>query len=469
LNTSQEQQGQLKQSMKSRHLFMIALGGVIGTGFFLSTGFTIGQAGPLGAVLSYIIGGICMYLIMLCLGELSVAMPSAGSFQDYTTKFIGPATGFAVGWMYWLGWAVTVALELTSIGLTMKHWFPHVSIWVWCLIFGVVLFVVNAFSAKGFAETEFWFASIKVITIILFIILGGAAMFGFIHLKGGEAAPYLSHFTQDGLFPNGFINVLVTMVAVNFSFQGTELIGIASGESENPQKTIPRAIRQTVWRTILFFGLAVFVLCGLLPWKQAGVMESPFVTVLDKIGIPYAADIMNFVILTALLSVANSGLYATTRMLYALSKNGMASPVFGRLTKRGVPFNALILSMAIACLSLLSYKFAEDTVYMVLLSIAGMTAILAWMSIAASQFFFRRRYLAEGGKLEALHFKTPLYPVVPILAFLINLIALISLWFDPTQRPAIEYGIPAFILCYILYFLFFRKKSEAARLKMETK
>jgi arginine/ornithine permease len=468
VNKVKEQQGQLQQSMKSRHLFMIALGGVIGTGFFLSTGYTISQAGPSGAVLSYLIGGFCMYLIMLCLGELSVAMPSAGSFQDYTTKFIGPATGFSVGWMYWLGWAVTVALELTSIGMTMKRWFPDVSIWVWCLVFGLVLFVVNAFSARGFAETEFWFASIKVITIIVFIILGGAAMFGFIHLKGGEPAPYFSHFTKDGLFPNGFVKVLITMVAVNFSFQGTELIGIASGESENPQKTIPRAIRQTVWRTILFFGLAVFVLCGLLPWQKAGVMESPFVAVFDKIGIPYASDIMNFVILTALLSVANSGLYATTRMLYALSKNGMASPVFGKLTKRGVPFNALLLSMAIACLSLLSYKFAADTVYMALLSIAGMTAILAWMAIAASQFFFRRRYLAEGGKLENLHFKTPLYPVVPILAFIINLIALVSLWFDPTQRPAIIYGVPAFILCYILYFLFFRKKYIAANLNVKT-
>jgi arginine/ornithine permease len=387
-------------------------------------------------------------------------MPSAGSFQDYTTKFIGPATGFTIGWLYWFGWAVTVALELISIGTAMQRWFPGVSIWVWCLVFGLILFIVNAFSVRSFAETEFWFASIKVMTIIAFILLGGAAMFGLLKLKGGEVAPYLSYYTKDGLFPTGITGILMPMVAVNFSFQGTELIGIASGESENPEKSIPRAINQTVWRTILFFGLAVFVLAGIVPWKEAGLTQSPFVVGFDKIGIPYAGDIVNFVLITAFLSVANSGLYATTRMLYALSKNGMASQVLGKLNKRGVPFNALLLSMAVAGLSLLSYKYAVDTVYKFLLNASGITAILAWMSIAASQFFFRRRYLAEGGKLEDLKYRTPLYPFVPILAFLINLVTLISLWFDPVNnRPMLVYGTLTVIAVYIIYFLFYRKKQ----------
>jgi arginine/ornithine permease len=449
--------------MKSRHLFMIALGGVIGTGFFLSSGYTVGQAGPFGAVLSYLIGGLTMYLVMLCLGELAVAMPVAGSFQDYSTRFIGPSTGFVVGWMYWFGWAVTVALELISIGLLMKRWFPGVSIWIWCLVFGIILFFVNAFSARGFGETEFWFSSIKVATIILFIILGVAAMFGLIGMKGGEPAPYFSNFIKDGLFPNGFASVLMTMLAVNFSFQGTELIGVASGESEDPEKNIPRAIRQTVWRTILFFGLAITVLCALVPWKQAGVLESPFVTVFDKIGIPYAADIMNFVILTALLSVANSGLYATTRMLYSLAHNGMAPKALGRVNKRGVPMGALLVSMGLALLSLLSYRFAEDTVYMWLLSVAGLGAIVGWLAIAASQFFFRRKYLAEGGKLEDLKFRTPLYPIVPVAAFLINLAVVISLWFDPAQRMALYLGIPVIIVLYLVHFLFLRNKSQSTQ------
>lgn len=455
-----ENNNELKRSMKSRHLFMIALGGVIGTGFFNGTGYTISQAGPFGAVLSYLIGGLIMYLIMLCLGELTVAYPVSGSFQEYSTKFIGPATGFTVGWLYWGGWAVTVALELVTIGGAMQRWFPGVSIWIWCAVFGVVLFIVNAFSARSYAETEFWFASIKVITIILFILIGGAAMLGFIPLKGADTAPLFSNFTKDGIFPNGLLAVLVTMLAVNFSFQGTELIGIASGESENPGKVIPRAIRQTVWRTILFFGLAMTVLASLIPYKQAGVVESPFVHVMDMIGIPYAADIMNFVIITALLSVANSGLYATTRMLYSLSKNKMAPKALGKVNKNGVPINALVVSMAVALVSLSTYKFSPGQVYMWLLSLAGMTAVFAWMTIAASQFFFRRKYLAQGGKVEDLEFKTPLYPLVPILAFVMNAIVFVSLYFDKSTRETIYLGVPAIILCYLFYFIFMGKNKK---------
>ncbi|MDN4075037.1 amino acid permease [Fictibacillus terranigra] len=460
MNTSNHQQQELKRTMKSRHLFMISLGGVIGTGFFLSTGYTINQAGPTGAVLSYLVGGFIMYLTMLCLGELSVAMPVSGSFQTYTTRFIGPATGFAVGWLYWLGWAVTVALEFLSAGQLMLRWFPHSPVWMWCAIFAVLLFVLNALSAKAFAEAEFWFSSIKVLAIILFIVLGGAAMFGIIDMKNGHSAPMFSHFFDDGLFPNGLAILMVTMISVNFSFQGTELIGIAAGESENPEKTIPRSIRQTVWRTLVFFVLAVTVLAGLIPWQKAGVIESPFVVVFDNIGIPYAADIMNFVILTALLSVGNSGLYAATRMLFSLSQEGMASPVLSKLNKRGIPMNALLLTLAIACLSLLSSVVAAKTVYVWLLSLAGLGAIVGWIAISASQLFFRRKFIREGGRVEDLKFKTPLYPFLPLLALTLNSIVVISLAFDAEQRMALYCGLPFLIGCYLLYFLRVKKTQN---------
>ncbi|MGG1575139.1 amino acid permease [Fictibacillus sp. NRS-1165] len=460
MNTSNHQQQELKRTMKSRHLFMISLGGVIGTGFFLSTGYTINQAGPTGAVLSYLVGGFIMYLTMLCLGELSVAMPVSGSFQTYTTRFIGPATGFAVGWLYWLGWAVTVALEFLSAGQLMLRWFPHSPVWMWCAIFAGLLFVLNALSAKAFAEAEFWFSSIKVLAIILFIVLGGAAMFGIIDMKNGHSAPMFTHFFDDGLFPNGLAILMVTMISVNFSFQGTELIGIAAGESENPEKTIPRSIRQTVWRTLVFFVLAVTVLAGLIPWQKAGVIESPFVVVFDNIGIPYAADIMNFVILTALLSVGNSGLYAATRMLFSLSQEGMASPVLSKLNKRGIPMNALLLTLAIACLSLLSSVVAAKTVYVWLLSLAGLGAIVGWIAISASQLFFRRKFIREGGRVEDLKFKTPLYPFLPLLALTLNSIVVISLAFDAEQRMALYCGLPFLIGCYLLYFLRVKKTQN---------
>ncbi|PWK13513.1 amino acid permease [Tumebacillus permanentifrigoris] len=450
---------QLQRTMKSRHLFMISLGGVIGTGFFLGSGYTISQAGPFGAILSYLVGGLIMYLTMLCLGELSVAMPVSGSFQTYTTKFIGPGTGFAVGWLYWLGWAVTVALELLSAAALMQRWFADVPAWFWCLLFGLVLFLMNALSAKTFGETEFWFASIKVAVIILFIILGGAAMFGLLDFNNGQAAPLLSNYSSSGWLPNGIKGLILTMITVNFSFQGTELIGIAAGESEDPEKTIPKSIRTTVWRTLVFFVLAMFVLAGLIPYEQAGVVESPFVAVFDAIGIPYAADVMNFVILTALLSVANSGLYAATRMLYALSTSDMAPKALGRVNKRAVPLNALLLTMAVAFLSLLSSVFAEQTVYLWLISLAGLGAQVGWISITASQLAFRRKYLRDGGRVEDLKFRTPWYPVLPLVATVLNVAVLVSLAFDPNQRIALYCGVPFVVGCYIYYYAVVRRKK----------
>lgn len=449
---------------------MIALGGVIGTGLFLGSGFTISQAGPGGAILSYIIGGFLMYLVMLCLGELTVTMPSSGSFQEYATEYISPSTGFTIGWLYWFAWANTIGLEFTSAGILMHRWYPEVPIWIWCLVFGIVIFSLNALSARNFAEAEFWFSSIKVVAIVLFIILGGAAMFGFLDLKGEKPAPFFSNFTTDGgLFPQGFLAILLTMVTVTYSFVGTELIGIAAGESEDPSKTLPRSIRNVIWRTLFFFVLAMFVLVALLPWKTAGLTESPFVTVLDNIGVPYAADIMNFVILTAVLSVANSGLYAASRVLWSLSKTGMAPSFVGKLSSRSIPLNALLLTIAISGLSLLTSFIAAETVYVWLTSISGVISIVVWMSICASQFAFRKRFLSEGGNIKDLKFKTPLYPLIPILGFSLFSIVLISLIFIPNQRLGLYCAIPLILVCFLYYHLIIKRRDNYNKLEKEKK
>lgn len=444
----------LQRSMKSRHLFMISLGGVIGTGLFLSSGYTINQAGPVGAIIAYLVGGVIMYLVMLCLGELSVSMPVTGSFQTYATKYIGPGTGFTIAWMYWLTWAVALGSEFTASGLLMKRWFPHTSVWMWSAIFAITIFLLNAFSAKFFAESEFWFAGIKVAAILLFIVLGGAAMFGILPMKDTAHAPMLSNLAgKDGLFPNGILPIFMTMLTVNFAFSGTELIGVAAGESIDPEKNIPKAIRNTVWRLLIFFIGTIFVLSGLIPMKEAGVIKSPFVIVFDRIGIPYAADIMNFVIITAMLSAANSGLYASSRMLWSLSKEKMMHPVFAKLTARGTPLNALIVSMIGGGLSLLSSIFAPDTVYLVLVSISGFAVVVVWMGIAASEFMFRKRFLEQGNHVNELKYRTPLYPIVPVAAFLLCLASCIGIAFDPTQRIALYSGIPFMALCYLIYYV----------------
>ncbi|MCZ0755638.1 amino acid permease [Anoxybacillus sp. J5B_2022] len=455
----------LKRELKSRHLFMIALGGVIGTGLFLGSGYTIHEAGPGGALVAYLFGGLVMYLTMLCLGELAVSLPDAGSYQTYATKYISPSAGYVIGWLSWLNWSVTVGLELLTVSILMKRWFPDVPSWIWCVVFAVVLFSINALSTRSFAEVEFWFSSIKVLTIIAFIILGGAAMFGFLEMKGGKPAPMFSNFTDHGgLFPNGIAAILVTMIGVNFSFQGTELVGVAAGESENPEKTVPKAINNTVWRILLFFVLAIFVLAGLFPWEKAGLVESPFVVVFDSIGIPYAADIVNFVIITAVLSVANSGLYATSRVLWSMSRQGMVSPVFSKLSKNGVPLNALIASMLIGCLSLLSGIYAEDTVYLWLLSIAGFGAVTVWASIALSNYLGRKAFLKQGGDVRDLKYKTPLYPFVPLLALALNVLIIVSLAFIPEQRMALYCGIPFMIACYIYYHFVAKHRTTEQRM-----
>ncbi|SFJ38891.1 arginine/ornithine permease [Thermoflavimicrobium dichotomicum] len=457
------QEQQLKRTLKPRHLFMIALGGVVGTGFFLGTSQTLHQAGPGGALLAYTLGGLVMFLVMLCLGELAVAMPVSGSFQAYASKYIGPGTGFTVGIMYWFSWPPTIALDITSIAQMMKRWFPDTDSWVWIILFSSLLFIINAISARSFGESEFWFSSIKVITIILFIILGLGALFGLIPMKGHETAPMLTNYTaHGGFFPHGMIAILLTMITVNFSFQGTEMVGIAAGESDEPEKTIPRAIRQTSWRTILFYVLSIAILAGLMPWTEAGKVQSPFVWVFDQIGIPYAADIMNFVIITALFSAANAGLYSSTRIIWSLSKEGLVPKILSKVTKRGIPMISLSVTFFFSVIALLTNKYAPEKAFNWLINAAGMGAIIGWISIPLSLMFFRKRYLEEGGKLEALKFRTPLYPFVPMMALLLNVIFLFSLLLVDDLRVIFTGGSIILILCYVYYFLFLRKKQKPA-------
>jgi arginine/ornithine permease len=458
----QEKQIQLERSMKSRHLYMLSLGGVIGTGLFLNTGLIINQSGYGGALLAFLFGGLLLYLVMTCLGELSVRMPETGAFQVYATKYIGPASGFTVGWVYWLGSATTAGVEFTAAGILMKRWFPNVDIWIWCALFIVLLFTLNALSTKGFAESEYWFAGIKVVAVILFIIIGCAAIFGLVDMHD-RPAPFFSHFTGGNLFPAGIAIVFVTMMNVVFSYQGSELIGIAAGESENPEKHIPRAIKNVLVRIFVFYIASVVILSAIFPAKELGVLQSPFVSLFDLVGIPYAADIMNFVILTALLSVGNSCLYASTRLLWSLAHSGMAPKVFGKLSARGVPMAALLLTMAFSLLSLLTSVYAADTVYVGLSSISGIAVTIAWMSIALSQYNFRKQFLRDGGKVDDLKFATPFYPVLPILCLIMCTVFLIFPVFDPVQRTSLFYGLGFVALCYIYYYFRYGRKKQISK------
>lgn len=454
-------QTHLKRKMETRHIRMISLGGVIGTGLFLSSGYTIHEAGPIGTIIAYLVGAILVFAVMLCLGELSVAMPYTGAFHVYAKKYIGPATGFVVAILYWLTWTIALGSEFTAAGLIMQKWFPHVPVWIWSLAFMVIIFLSNFFSVRIFAESEFWFAAVKVFAIVAFIILGFLAIIGVIPVHGYTHAPGLSNLYRNGLFPNGFGGVFTTMLTVNFAFSGTELIGITAGEAENPSEAIPSAIRTTLWRLVIFFVGSIVVMSALIPYKVAGVTQSPFVYVLQQMNIPFAADIMNFVVLTAIISAANSGLYASTRMLWSLGNEGTIPRIFTKTGRNGVPTLALLASMLGGILALISSKVAASTVYLVLVSISGLAVVIVWMAIAWSELNFRRRFVAEGHSLTELKYRTPLFPLVPYFAFGLSALSCILIWFDSTQRVALYYTIPFVALCYLVHYLWQHKSRSS--------
>lgn len=461
------QESGLRRSMGPRHLVMIAMGGVIGSGLFLSSGYTISQAGPLGAVLAYLVGAFMVYLVMSCLGELAIAYPVSGAFHIYAARSIGPATGFTTAWLYWLCWAVAIGSEFTASGLLMQRWFPQVDVWIWCVLFAAILFSLNAISSRVFGESEFWFSIIKVGAIVVLIVLGGAALLGFHPLaaSGSEHPMLFENFaTTSGLFPNGFTGVLVTALAVFYAFSGSELIGVAAGETANPETSIPKAMRTTVIRLLIFFVGAIAVIAATIPYEQVGLDESPFVTVFSSIGIPFAADIMNFVIITALLSAGNSGLFSCARMLFSLSEEGHAPKAFRRLTKRGIPLLALSVSMVGGLASLICSVVSPELVYLALVSVAGFAVVGVWMSITASHFFHRRAFVRNGGDVSTLSYKAPLYPLVPILAFSLCLVSLVGIAFDPNQIYALYFGVPFVAGCYMFFHFKYGRSRPAAAL-----
>lgn len=449
----------LKRDMKSRHLMMISIGGTIGTGLFMGSGQVISQAGPIGAILAYIFGGFVMYLALLCLGELAVAMPVAGSFQSYASRFISPGVGFTVGWLYWINWSVCIAADFTAAGIIMYAWFPQVPVWIWCAIFSVALALLNLISVKVYGETEFWFAGIKVVAIVSFIIAGAGLMFGFV---GNEGAIGFSNFAigEGSLFPKGGWAAFLTMIAVVYSFQGSELVGIAAAECEDPGKNVPRVIKGITLRIVLFYVFAMIVLAATIPFEEAGLLESPFAHVFGRIGIPVAQTLMSFVVLTSALSAGNSALYVCSRLLWSMAKDKQAPSFLEKLSASGVPYYGVLLTLVLSGLSLLTSEYAADTVYLWLMSSVGLTGCLIWIVIAWCQLNFRKSFVALGGKLEQLIFRTPAYPLLPIVAIVLNIGIILSLYFDESQQIVLYTGIPVIVLIYVYYLLVHSKKTD---------
>ncbi|MFB2538041.1 MULTISPECIES: amino acid permease [unclassified Acinetobacter] len=414
----------LERKLNARHLNMIAIGGSIGTGLFLASGSTIANAGPGGALLAYALIGVMIYFLMTSLGELATHYPSSGAFFTYGSKYVDESFGFALGWNYWYNWAITVAFELVAVQFIMKFWFPDVAGVVWSVIFLAVIFAINALSVKGFGEAEFYFSLVKVVAIIAFIVLG---IFMIFNIMTTDIAQLKHNWTYlDAPFAGGLQAMIGVAMIAGFSFQGTEMVGVAAGESENPEKTIPLAIKQIFWRILLFYIVCIFIIGTLISYKDPmllaaaetnNVALSPFTLLYEKAGLAFAAGVMNAVILTAVLSAGNSGMYSSTRMLWSMASEGRAPKIFAKLDHRGVPMNALYATAAIAALCTLTYFISEKDVYFWLLNMSGMCGFIVWLGIAVSHYRFRKAYILQGNDLNQLRYRAKLFPFGPLFAF----------------------------------------------------
>lgn len=424
---------QLQRKLGARHLNMIAIGGSIGTGLFLASGATIANAGPGGALLAYVLIGIMIYFLMTSLGELATHNPTSGAFFTYGTKYVEGGFGFALGWNYWYNWAITVAFELVAVQFIMKFWFPDIPGVYWSAIFLAIIFGINALTVKGFGESEFFFSLVKVLAIIAFIIIGIWMIVKIMLTLGAEA--FANWSIGDAPFVGGFQALIGVAMIAGFSFQGTEMVGVAAGESKDPKKTIPVAIKQIFWRILLFYIVCIFIIGTLIAYNDPRLLQaaatdnialSPFTLLYEKAGFAFAASIMNAVILTAILSAGNSGMYSSTRMLFDMARKGSAPKMFARLDPRGVPMNALYATTAIAALCFLTTFFGEQEVFNWLLNMSGMCGFIVWLGIAISHYRFRKGYLAQGYKLEDLAYRAKFFPFAPWFAFILCAIVVLG-------------------------------------------
>lgn len=457
--------GGLKRELKKRHLTMIAIGGSIGTGLFVASGAAIAQAGPAGALTAYCVIGLMVYFLMMSLAELSAFEPTTGSFSTYGRKYIDPAFGFALGWNYCYNWAVTIAVDLVAAQLVMKWWFPDVPGTFWSALFLALLFALNYFSVKGFGESEYWFALLKVVTVVVFVITGLAMIAGI--LKGDAAAGWDNWFVGDAPFVGGLPALAGVAMVVGFSFQGTELVGITAGEAQNPRRTVPHALRQVFWRILFFYVFSILVISLIIPYTDPRLLRndvtdiavSPFTLVFEHAGLLAAATVMNAVILTSILSAGNSGMYASTRMLYALAKAGYAPKIFARLTTSGVPRNALLAVVLVAMLCFLTSIFEDQRVYLWLLNLSGMGGFILWLGIAVAHYRFRRGFVLQGGDVEKLPYRSPLFPWGPLFAFAVCLAVTLGQNYQAFLGGSIDWhgvaatyiGIPVFLALWLGY------------------
>jgi L-asparagine transporter-like permease len=446
VDASRAQEVGLRRSLSKAQIVMIGLGGAIGTGLFMGSGLAVGYAGP-AVILSYALAGFVALVMVFSLSEMAVVHPTAGSFGTYAEMYLNPWAGFVVRYTYWIAQAIAVGGEAVAAGLYMQYWFPNVPVWIWAVGFCLVLLYFNSRSVGNFGTLESWLALIKVVAIVLFIILGIAAIAGI-----GRPAVGLHNLTglPGGFLPKGISGLWMAVIVGVFSFNGIEVIAVTSGETENPEVAIPAALRTMMLRLFLFYVLAIAVIVTIIPWTDTGVKvvaQSPFVTIFRHSGLRHAAGIMNFVVISAALSSMNTDIYLCSRMLFSLSRGGYAPQRLGVLSERGSPVAAILVSGAFVLIAAAASFFTPDA-YADLLGVALFAAMLVWMFVLVSHLSFRRRH---GG--APLPVRMPFFPWLQYAGLAMLAGILVTMGLDSTLYVSWVYGVPWVVLISLAYFV----------------
>lgn len=446
----QQSNNAMQRGLKNRHLQMIALGSAIGTGLFYGSASTISLTGP-SVMLAYLIGGVVIYFIMRMLGEMSVDEPVSGSFSYYASKYWGKFPGFVAGWNYWYCYIMVSMAELTAVGIYVNYWWPDIPQWVSALVCLIVITAINMINVSAYGEFEFWMALIKVVAILSMIVLGAYLIFS---NPVGYPDNMSNLWEHGGFLPNGVWGLMLAIVVVMFSFGGIELIGITAGEAQNPDKSIPRAINQVIWRILIFYVGTMFILMCLWPWNQVGMEASPFVQIFDNVGIPAAAHILNFVVLSAAISVYNSAIYSNSRMLYGLADKGDAPAALHRLSKNGVPMTGIYISSGITLLIVLANYLFPGEIFMYLFAVVIISAVINWVSICFTHLFFRKHCKKAGHPIPKFHSWG--YPFVNYFC-LVFLFAVIALMTQIEGMKMAVWALPVWLLVLFLAYTYKEK------------
>ncbi|MFB7723377.1 amino acid permease [Nocardia sp. NPDC056100] len=442
------------RGLSPRTIQMIAIGGAIGTGLFYGAGGAIEQAGP-ALILAYLAAGLAIFVIMRALGELLTYRPVTGSFAEYANEFLGRFAGFATGWTYWAVWVATCMAEITVAGKYVQYWFD-IPQWVTALVVLGVMFVANLVSVKLFGEGEFWFSTIKVTAIIAMILIGiGVLLFGF----GHAANPTVSNLWNDGgVFPNGFSQALLALQIVLFAYVGVELVGVTAGEARDPKKTLRKAINTLPFRIGLFYIGALIVIMSVSSWRTFHSGRSPFVEVFEQIGIPGAAAIINFVLLTAALSSCNSGIYSTGRMLRSLAQRDEAPKGLGELSSRSVPAAGIAVSAAVMVIGVGVNYFSPEKAFGYVTSVSTIGIIFVWGVILVCHMIYRARVRA--GALPASDYRLPGAPFTSAVALAFLALVVVLLFFTESGRTAVVVGVVWGVLVCAAYPLLTRRNAQ---------